>query len=67
MLSFKAQSTAGYDGPEGYWPKKSGKNVREFTEEQLRSGREIISLQYGSNKGASQAGMNMGKPRHILE
>eukprot|EP00918_Siedleckia_nematoides_P064276 GHVU01139748.1.p1 GENE.GHVU01139748.1~~GHVU01139748.1.p1 ORF type:complete len:209 (-),score=24.63 GHVU01139748.1:228-854(-) len=54
-------------GPDGYWPKKTGKNVREFSEEQLRAGAGVIGLQMGSNKGASQAGMNMGKGRKILD
>ena len=56
-----------YSGPEGFWPKKSEKNVREFSEEQLKAGQSVISLQYGTNTGASQAGMNMGKPRSILD
>lgn len=67
MFVLQAQSKPGYAGPEAYWPKKSEKHVREFSEEQLKAGQGVISLQYGSNKGASQAGMNMGKPRHILE
>lgn len=54
-------------GPQGYWPKKSQKNVREFTDEQLKAGANVTSLQYGTNKGASQAGMSMGKQRHILD
>lgn len=41
------------------------KQSREFSEDQLREGRNVISLQYGSNKGASQAGLNMGKQRMI--
>lgn len=43
----------------------SSENKREFTEEQLRAGDAHISLQYGSNKGASQAGLNMGKMRSV--
>ena len=54
-------------GPDSYWPKKSEKNVRDFSEEQLKAGQSIISLQYGTNKGASQAGMNMGKQRKIID
>ncbi|MBW3907067.1 hypothetical protein HHC11_11400 [Neisseria meningitidis] len=27
----------------------------------------MVSLQYGSNKGASQAGLNMGKQRMIMD
>ena len=54
-------------GPTDYWPKKSGKNVRDFTDEQRRAGEAVIGLQAGSNKGASQAGMSMGKQRMIID
>lgn len=54
-------------GPQAYWPKKSQKNVREFTDEQKRAGANVTSLQYGTNKGASQAGMSMGKQRMVLD
>ena len=42
-------------------------NKREFSEEQIRQGRDAhLSLQYsGSNQGASQAGISMGKQRMI--
>lgn len=44
----------------------SAENKREFSEELLREGRDgHIGLQAGSNKGATQAGINMGKPRSI--
>jgi len=46
-------------------PKESTKNVREFSEEQLRASEGIVNLQYGSNKGASQTGMNFGNTRHM--
>jgi len=46
-------------------PKESDKNVRIFTEEQLRAGQNVISLQYGSNKGATQSGINFGNTRHM--
>lgn len=46
-------------------PKESTKNVREFTDEQRRAGDTMVSLQYGSNKGASQSGMNFGNTRHM--
>lgn len=49
------------------WPRKNEANVRTFTEEQIQAGKQVISLQYGSNKGASQAGMNFGKTRMILD
>jgi hypothetical protein len=39
---------------------------REWTEDELRANRQgIIGLQAGSNKGATQAGINMGKGRSI--
>lgn len=46
-------------------PKESAKNVRDFSEEQLRASEGIINLQYGSNKGASQTGMSFGTTRHM--
>jgi len=46
-------------------PKEASKNVRQFTDEQLKQGDSIISLQYGSNKGASQSGINFGNTRHM--
>jgi len=46
-------------------PKESSKNVRDFTEEQLRASEGIVNLQYGSNKGASQSGMSFGNTRHM--
>lgn len=62
-LGRKAQ-TNGFDGPT-LGPKESARNTREFTEEQLKAGKNVIGLQMGSNKGASQAGMSMGTQRHI--
>lgn len=46
-------------------PKEADKNVRNFSEEQLRAGQNVISLQYGSNKGATQSGINFGNTRHM--
>jgi len=46
-------------------PKPSEENKREFSEEQLRAGDAVISLQYGTNKGASQSGQNFGQTRHM--
>jgi len=46
-------------------PKEASKNVRNFSDEQLKQGESIISLQYGSNKGATQSGINMGNTRHM--
>lgn len=63
-ILFQAQTRPDYTGPV-LGPKMAEKQSREFTEDQLREGRNVISLQYGSNKGASQAGLNMGKQRMI--
>lgn len=51
----------------GFGPKEAEANPRAFTEEQLKAGENIIGLQMGTNKGASQAGMNFGKNRMILD
>lgn len=60
----QAQTKPDYTGPT-LGPKMADKNERTFTEAQLLEAKNIVSLQYGSNQGASQAGMNMGKPRSI--
>lgn len=52
-------------GKPGIGPKEAEKNVRNFTEEQLRASHSVISLQYGSNKGANQHGINFGNTRHM--
>lgn len=55
----------GFDGP-AFGPKMAEENKREFSEEQLRAGRQgHIGLQAGSNKGATQSGINIGKPRSV--
>jgi len=54
-------------GREGYGKKEAEKNERHFTEEQMKAGQNIIGLQMGSNKGASQAGQNFGKSRMIVD
>jgi len=46
----------GYNGPV-IGVKVASENKREFDEQVLKAGQAIIGLQYGSNKGASQAGM----------
>lgn len=55
-----------YPGP-ALGVKEATQNKREFTEEQLKEGQNVIGLQMGTNKGASQAGMNMGNTRHIID
>ena len=54
-------------GLKGFGPKEAEMNKRQFTDEQLRAGRNIIGLQMGTNKGASQAGMTFGKQRMIID
>lgn len=45
---------------------ESTPNIRNFSEEQLKAGKNIIGLQMGSNKGASQKGMTApGATRQI--
>ncbi|XP_011498311.1 PREDICTED: myophilin [Ceratosolen solmsi marchali] len=56
---------AGLYGKPSIGPKEADKNVRHFTEEQLKAGQGVISLQYGSNKGATQSGINFGNTRHM--
>lgn len=46
--------------------RKAQENKREFSEDQLKAGKNVIGLQMGSNKGASQEGMSYGRPRQIL-
>ncbi|KAF8570906.1 hypothetical protein P879_07641 [Paragonimus westermani] len=65
-LGRTCQTHPEYTGP-SLGPKLAQENKREFTEEQLREGANVISLQYGTNKGASQAGMTMGKQRMIID
>lgn len=67
FFNTKAQGKPGYSGPENYWPRKSERNVRKFSEQQLRASQAIISLQYGTNIGANQAGMSFGKTRKIID
>ncbi|XP_022706571.1 myophilin-like [Varroa jacobsoni] len=52
-------------GVEGIGPKEAQGNKRNFSEEVLKAGQNVIGLQYGSNKGASQSGMSFGNTRHM--
>merc|ERR1711956_162434 len=65
-LARTTQKHPEYAGPQ-MGPKMSTENKREFTEEQIRKGRDgQVGLQAGSNKGASQAGIGgMGNNRHM--
>lgn len=65
-MLFQAQTRDDYKGPM-LGPKMAEKNERQFTEAQMREAQNVVSLQYGSNKGANQSGINMGKPRSILD
>ena len=46
----------GFTGPT-LGVKVANENKREFDDSVLKAGQNVIGLQYGSNKGASQAGM----------
>lgn len=47
-------------------PRKSKENPRNFSDDQLQEGKNVIGLQMGTNRGASQAGMTgYGMPRQI--
>jgi len=48
-------------------PREAQGEKRNWTDEQLKAGDTVIGLQAGSNKGATQAGMNIGKTRHIID
>ncbi|XP_076444634.1 myophilin-like [Babylonia areolata] len=65
-LGRTAQTRDDYTGPM-LGPKMAEKCERQFTEAQMLEAKNVVSLQYGSNKGASQAGINMGKPRSITD
>jgi len=56
----------GFEGPV-IGVKVANENRRQFSEQQLKASHQIIGLQYGSNKGASQAGMGAyGTGRQII-
>lgn len=55
---------AGNYGKPSIGPKEADKNVRQFTEEQLKAGESVISLQYGTNKG-QQSGISFGNRRQM--
>lgn len=64
-LGRKAQKK-GFKGPT-LGPKEADARKREFTEEQLKEGQNVIGLQMGTNKGASQAGQTgFGLGRQII-
>ncbi|XP_012939151.1 myophilin [Aplysia californica] len=55
------------EGREGFGKAESKGETHQWTDEQLKAGQNIIGLQMGSNKGASQAGQNFGKTRAIVD
>jgi len=65
-MARQAQQHPEYTGPH-LGPKMAEENKREFTEAQLLEAKNTVSLQYGSNKGANQSGINMGKGRSIMD
>ena len=66
IIAFGRKAQKFYNGPT-LGPTEATENKREFTQEQLNAGKNIIGLQAGSNQGASQAGMNFGKTRAIID
>ncbi|OQV12107.1 hypothetical protein BV898_13586, partial [Hypsibius exemplaris] len=47
-------------------PASRRRTSRDFTEEQLRAGKDVISLHIGSNQGRiNQVGQNFGNSRHM--
>ncbi|XP_048773520.1 myophilin-like [Ostrea edulis] len=56
----------GFQGP-ALGPKEADYNPRNFDEDTMKAGQTVIGLQAGSNRGASQSGMNFGKTRSILD
>ena len=65
-LARQTQNHPEYKGPR-LGPKMATKNERNFTEEDIRKGRDAqVGLQAGQNKGATQAGHGgMGNARHM--
>ncbi|XP_043936897.1 transgelin [Protopterus annectens] len=56
-----------YSGDPNWFMKKAQENRRDFSDEQLQEGKNVIGLQMGTNRGASQAGMTgYGRPRQIM-
>ncbi|XP_059930103.1 transgelin [Gadus macrocephalus] len=55
-----------YQGDASWFFKKAQENRRDFSDDQMKAGKNVIGLQMGSNKGASQQGMSYGSSRQIL-
>lgn len=48
-------------------PVEADANKRDFTEEQLKAGQNVIGLQMGTNKGANASGVSFGASRKIMD
>ncbi|XP_076138748.1 transgelin isoform X1 [Alosa pseudoharengus] len=55
-----------FKGNPDWFFKKAQENRRDFSDSQIKDGKNVIGLQMGSNKGASQSGMSYGRPRQIM-
>ncbi|XP_069080816.1 transgelin [Pleurodeles waltl] len=56
-----------YHGDPSWFMKKAQEHKRDFSDQQLKDGKNVIGLQMGTNRGASQAGMTgYGRPRQII-
>ncbi|KAF4103724.1 hypothetical protein G5714_014711 [Onychostoma macrolepis] len=56
-----------FRGDPNWFFKKAQENRRDFSDDQLKEGKNVIGLQMGSNRGASQSGMTgYGRPRQIM-
>lgn len=66
FLLFQYESRPSFTGMR-WWPRKCEVNPRVFSQEVLNAGNAIINLQYGTNKGATAAGLNFGKKRMIMK
>lgn len=67
QLGIEAQAKLGFQGPKDFWLRKHKENKRDFTEEQLRAGENVIGLQAGFAKGANASGISFGGRRHITD
>ncbi|XP_071953658.1 muscle-specific protein 20-like [Antedon mediterranea] len=51
-----SRTAAKHSDVQGIGPNEANENKREFTDEQLKAGQNVIGLQMGTNKGSSQSG-----------
>ncbi|XP_022109725.1 muscle-specific protein 20-like [Acanthaster planci] len=64
-LGRKAQQI-GFRGPT-FGAKPSSENKREFSEETLKAGQNVIGLQMGTNQGANRSGISYGSRRQVYD